>query len=266
MRFAIVDLSGSISRADLEAYAAAQQRQLREHYAPYFDGNGEHDKVRVVSTPASYDEMLAASLGEVAVRLHGKVPQANENDDAIGEHDRDADTGMPTCDVYLDIAKEQGVSWTSCASHEVLEARTDPRGHMCIELDDGTIIDYEVCDRVEGDTYELDGVELSNFNTPQCFEPAEHALFKEFDFLGKSTKPNEVRPDGYAQVFDMTRGWKQVGEMRGYRKALATLGLSRGARRHKRRSQDRKDEKPFNKPRGWCDGCNGVPCRCEQRA
>src|SRR5262249_15786990 len=134
-------------------------------------------------------------------------------------------------------------SWTSINSHETLEARRDTRLHACIELDDGTIIDCEICDRVEQLSYMIDGVLLSNFNTPACFEPPPnwHQLIKRpmldpglFDWMGASHKPNQVLPGGYAQVLVPGRGWTQIGTKAAYRQAIDDLGLGRGTHRLRR--------------------------------
>lgn len=230
MKYAVVDLSGTKSQAELAAYASAQQRQLREHYALCYDGDGDQDDVRVATA-------LSVAADEFPIRLHPSVPAANANDGAIGEHALDG------ADIYLDLCAKFGVQWTTTSSHEVLESRADRRLHACVELDDGSIWDKEVCDRVEADEYEIDGVPMSNFNTPACFEPPPdwQERIKAptldpglFDWMGTSSRPNEVRPGGYAQKFDPQQGWSQVGQMRGYREAVAKLGLSRGARRRAR--------------------------------
>lgn len=248
MRWAVVDLTGKKTARELEAYATAQQIQLREQYAACFDGDGVDDAVRVI-----VNETRDLCSDESPIRIYAAAPSGQ--DGALGVHDRLPD-GRPVCNVFDDLATKYGDMWQSIASHEVLEARADPRLHACVELDDGTIWDREVCDRVEADSYPItvtvDGVAvdvpMSNFNTPECFEPPDgwQALVTRFgqgyfprkgdtggvfDWLGKSTTPNEVRPGGYAQKFDPERGWTQVGEMRRYRATLAARCLSRGARR-----------------------------------
>lgn len=224
MNFTIIDTSKQIPIGILTQYARAQQRQLREHYAPYYDGNGDRDEVHIAAPGAR----IAPS--NVVVFLHASSIGAPE--DALGVHDLTA-AGVPIAHIYLDLARTAGEQWTSIASHEVLEARTDPRLRACVELDDGSIWDREICDRVEADTYLIDHVPLSNFNTPQCFEPSG-APGEFYDWMKLSKAPNEVRPGGYAQRFDPTQGWTQVGEMRAYRKAVAELAMSRWARRRAR--------------------------------
>lgn len=230
MKFAVVDLTASLHRDDLAAYAAAQQRQLREHYAARYDGDGIDDEVRWVAKRA---DLLP---DEFPVRLRN----ATGDDGALGEH------GLDGADVYLDLLAKYGQPWQPCASHEVLEARADRRLHACVELDDGSIWDREVCDRVEAESYEIDGVPLSNFSTPECFEPPPGSTILTivaaagghggaYDWMGTSTRPNEVRPGGYAQRYDLGKGWSQVGEMRPYRSELAARGWSRGSKRAARR-------------------------------
>lgn len=228
MRYVVVDLSGSRPAEELAAYAAAQQRQLREHYAACFDGDGDQDVVRVAGPAAGLD--LAYTADEFPIFLHPTAPAA-EGGAALGEHRLDG------CHVYLDLLAQAGQDWRPTASHEVLEARADRRLHACVELDDGTIWDREVCDRVEADSYLIDGVPLSNFNAPECFEPPPTPTpgVTKYDWMGLSSTPNEVRPGGYAQRFDPQDGWVQVGQMRAYRAELARRGLSRGARRARRR-------------------------------
>lgn len=243
MKYALIDLSKTLSATDLTAYAAAQQRQLREDFAPCYDGNGIQDVVLYAATvdvtkvtEASFPEWRAHLGVDFLSLLHGQAPKGQE--DALGFHD------LGVLHTFLDLAHQTGTSWTSIMSHETLESRADARLHDCVELDDGTIWDREVCDRVEAESYTKDGVELSNFNTPWCFEPPPgwQKLKRTktpglFDYLGTSTRPNEVRSGGYAQRLDPTQGWQQVDNgMRAYRAELAARGLTRmSKRRHRAR-------------------------------
>ena len=431
--FVVVDVDAGVPLAEREAYAAAQQRQLREHFAPLWDGLGESSCVRA-ATPAT-----PPLAGEVEIRLQKTVTMQG----ALAYHDCKPD-GTPICYVFTELIEQAGDTWTSAASHEVLETMGDARLHLCVELDDGTIWDREVCftgdtkisllngtevaiedlvgldhfwvysttpsgeivpgrghaarltrndaeivaveldngevvrctpdhrfqlrdgsyckaaalqpgtslmplyrrrapiavgnpldyeqilnpadrewkfthrvvntrcppgyvrhhadfnrfnnerlavhnrchgkkvepscvhcatpnnhkvvsvtaagcadvydfsvddhhnfalsagvfvhncDRVESGVVMVDGVPLSNFNTPAAFEPPKDRDGIKYDYLGQSTKPNQVLEGGYAQRFDPRKGWTQVGAMRAYRASLHALGVSRGARRKAR--------------------------------
>jgi hypothetical protein len=63
---------------------------------------------------------------------------------------------------------------------------------------DGVALDYaiELADPVEGDSYDIDGVAVSNFVYPAWFD--EHAPpGSRFDHLGKLTAPFTMTPGGY---------------------------------------------------------------------
>ena len=100
-------------------------------------------------------------------------------------------------------------------------------------LPDGRIVAVESCDQVQNCGYAIDGVEVSDFNTPENFSPPKITSGVKWDYLGKLTTWFQVAPGGYAQVYDPSRGWTQIGEMRGYRRRLSELGLGRANRRQK---------------------------------
>ena len=93
------------------------------------------------------------------------------------------------------------------------------------------------CDRVEALAYQRNGVWLSNFNTPQAFEPDPTPQpGTKYDFMGASTSPNQTLPGGYSQQFDTNKGWTQhvLGELSPYRQALLDMGIGRTAKRLRR--------------------------------
>ena len=213
----IVDVDAHLDHAEVVRAAAALTRQCLEHFALAW---GVMASVRA----ASPNDPPRPTEWRLELRT---VPTMQ---DALGCHD-ETDDGIPILYVFPALCVADGTTWTSCASHEILEALADPLLRRCIQADDGSIVDAEVCDRVEADTYKIDGVEVSNFNTPACFEPPKKRDGVDYDYLGLSKHPNEVRPGGYMQKFDPKAGWVQVGEMRSYRAKLHDLGLSRGAKR-----------------------------------
>jgi len=222
--FVVVDVDAKVPLADRQAYAAAQQRQLREHIAPAWQGDTAM-AVRAATPEAP------PQAGEVQIRLIGVAPKDQQG--ALGFHDALPD-GTPVIYVFLDLATLYGDPWTSIASHEVCEVVGDPRLRLAVEMADGSFWDREIADRVEADTYYIDDVPLSNFNYPEAFEPPQDTAGVQYDQCNLSKRPNEVRPGGYAQKFDPKQGWTQVGEMRGYRAHVAKLGLSRNMRRRTR--------------------------------
>lgn len=141
LNFVVVDIDAGVPLADRVAYAAAQQRQLREHFSPLWDGLGETSCVRAATPDAP------AKAGEVQIQLLKNAPATQQG--ALAFHASQPD-GTPICYVFVGLIASYGQSWQSAASHEVLETMGDPRLRLCVELDDGTIWDRENC--FTGDT------------------------------------------------------------------------------------------------------------------
>lgn len=213
----IIDVDAKIPLAERVAYASAQTDQLKWDFEPEWEIEGLPVRVATPEAPPL--------KGEIQMRLLDKPTL----DGALGYHDRLED-GTPIAYVFCGLAKMYGDNWTSIASHEALELSADPFLSRCVQMKDG-FWDMEICDRVEQDTYVRNGVLLSNYNTPECFEPPTTVAGVKFDHLGLSTAPNQVRPGGYSQKFDPAKGWQQVGVMSAYRSHLAALGMSRGKKR-----------------------------------
>jgi hypothetical protein len=209
----IIDVDSGTSLADRQKVAAALTKQVQQHFAPAWG---------VTATVVGAD---SSGPGQWRLELR-KVPTI---DGALGYHDRQAD-GTPILYVFPELCATDNTPWSSCASHEVLEALADPLLRRCVQLPDGRIAAMEVCDQVESLTYVIDGVVVSDFNLPANFEP-EAGKTEQYDYLGKQTTPFQVLDGGYAQVYDSSKGWSQLGAMRAYRAKVAELGLSRGKRR-----------------------------------
>ncbi|MCA1841562.1 MAG: hypothetical protein LC723_14905, partial [Actinobacteria bacterium] len=94
-------------------------------------------------------------------------------------------------------ALEYGVPPSTVFSHEVLETFGDPNVDEWV-LDRGTDIEtpLELCDAVEGDYYEINGVQVSNF----LLEPWFGWGSGPRDFLQKTPAPFTVAPRGYMVI------------------------------------------------------------------
>lgn len=230
--FAVLIVEAKLTAAEVTAYAAAQQRQVREHFAPAW-------QLPVTTTVRFISVKSQAVPGEVIVYLHDDVTPGAP-DGAIAYHCQEPD-GTPACHVFCGLAARCFEIWTKAASHEVLETLGDPRLRRCVEMiTDGSIWDTEICDRVEQDQYPIDSIVMSNFNTPEAFEPPTAAFAgMKYDYMGLSTSPNQVRTGGYAQKYVSGTGWSQVGEMSEYRATLAGAGIGRTVRRQARNPSPR---------------------------
>lgn len=215
----IVDVDAGIPLAERQAVAAALQIQVRRDFAPLW-GVGDNCTV-TVAVPGG---VISPTAWQMQLR---KVPTIQG---ALGYHDRTS-TGYPILYIFPELCAQDGTNWSSCASHEVLEALADPELRCCEQLTDGLIAAREVCDQVEALTYLINGVAVSDFNTVDNFAPPSTGA--KYDFLGKQAAPFQNLSGGYSQVYDSSTGWQQImaDKISGYRQKMAELGLSRGVRR-----------------------------------
>lgn len=115
---------------------------------------------------------------------------------ALGYHDLTKD-GQPVSKIFVEttLKAKELVSVTAC--HELFEMAIDPIANLWAEADDGTEYAYEMCDAVEEDTFDVDGIKMSNFLHPSWFEPFKHPPGTKFDHLGLLKKPFSMTKGGY---------------------------------------------------------------------
>jgi hypothetical protein len=115
---------------------------------------------------------------------------------ALGYHDL-THNGQPISKVFVKTTLKDGelVSVTAC--HELFEMVIDPIANLWAEAAEGTEYAYEMSDPVEEDTFEVDGIAMSNFVHPAWFEPFKHPAGTKFDHLGLLTKPFSMTKGGY---------------------------------------------------------------------
>jgi hypothetical protein len=155
--------------------------------------------------------------GEAIIYLWDK----SDVPDALGYHDANY-RGIPYGFVFVDISTEIGEAWTVTFSHEALEligdrqARKLVRGPHPEDPQRQVYHWHEMCDAVQDETYDIDGVEVSNFVLPLYFtEDAEPG--SRNDFLGtkyrmvgsretSSLASFGINPGGYIGFFDPVSG------------------------------------------------------------
>jgi len=123
--------------------------------------------------------------------------------DALGYHD-ETDEGSPYGKVFVgDIMRNGGNlasgpnSISVTASHEILEMAVDSAANVWADdYKSGYSYALEACDAVEGDSYEIDGVSVSNFVLPAWFDPRAPSVAR-FDWLEKLSAPFSMTAGGY---------------------------------------------------------------------
>lgn len=230
--------NGKISDEDIQAALRAINRQIREDYEPYWHIGGElRLEGKSGSTPSKQN--LTDMRGDAVLYLWDAV----DVDDALGYHDAN-NRGVPYGFVFTELAKQLGESWTVTLSHEALEILGDSEVNLLVQGphpsdSERTVFHwYEMCDAVQAETYDIDGVKVSNFVLPLYFTGSEEKGGRN-DFLGRAYKGKTLRsfgvnPGGYVGYFDPEKGDHDTFSVKGDGVAAKRLKLksrAKGARR-----------------------------------
>jgi len=236
--------NGEISDEELQSAIRAINRQISEDFAPYWGLSAEL-RLEGKSEKKPSKHSLADMRGDAVMYVWDKV----DVDDALGYHDKN-DRGIPYGFVFKELAKELEEEWTVTLSHEALELIGDPEVNLLVvgpnpnDRRKRVFHWYEMCDAVQDENYEIDGVKVSNFLLPLYFTSSDERGGRN-DFLGRSHDGKTlvsfgVNPGGYIGFFDPDR--KKDGSFfaRGDQRAQKRLEVKRkakGARRSVRYSR-----------------------------
>jgi hypothetical protein len=230
--------NGQLTDEDVQGAIRAINRQIGEDFEPYW-GLGAELRLEGRSGKQPSKINLADMRGDAVIYLWDKV----DVNGALGYHDRNL-RGIPYGFVFTELSKQLGESWTVTLSHEALELVGDPEVNLLVmgphpaEPRRDVFHWYEMCDAVQAEAYEIDGIEVSNFLLPLYFTGGEE-LGGRNDFLGKSHNGKTltsfgVNPGGYIGFFDPQKGDYDTYSLRGDKTAARRLELksqAKGARR-----------------------------------
>jgi hypothetical protein len=207
----IINRCTLLKDSEIEAVVPAMQTQVSRDFAPVW----------------GVDAVLTfVPRGKRAPKYDWWIVMLDTSDDAglLGVHDM-TPAGRPLGKVFVKTDKEGGYSWTRVLSHEVLEMLGDPDLTLCSEVvrwrDEeghfaGTwLVAYEMCDACQDDEfgYEIDGVLVSDFVTPEYYETFWKDGETHFDFRGHIRRPLQILEGGYLSVKHESgsRGWQELG-------------------------------------------------------
>jgi hypothetical protein len=202
MIIAVQNLSTSVSDADVYSMTLLVDRQVRDHVAPAW---GIQPPFVEFYKPSA-DPAVPAPHFTAIIGILDDADQAGD----LGWH-----TEGPDATVYGRVfarpvlanggnALTNQLSVCSVLSHEVIETIGDPACDGWHQRADGTLAARELCDPVEGDSYEVTVTSeigtvitgtVSDFVLPAWFDP--DAAPGATDYMGLLTAPFGVRPTGY---------------------------------------------------------------------
>jgi hypothetical protein len=190
--------NGQLRDKDVQSALRAVNRQIAEDFQPYWNMGGTlrlEGKGDVRRDPDEPADMR----GDAVLYLWDKV----DVDNALGYHDRNH-RGVPFGVIFLEIIEQVGEPWSVTLSHEALELIADPEVNLLVKgphpADSTREVFhwFEMCDAVQDERYEIDGLGVSNFVLPMYFSSDEEQRGRN-DFLGRSHSGATLRSFGVAQ-------------------------------------------------------------------
>lgn len=221
--------NGKISDEEAQNVIRAINRQIKEDFEPYWSLAAQLRVEGKSSTQPSKLE-LADMRGDAVIYLWDKADVKN----AIGYHDRNHE-GIPFGFVFTEISRSIGEDWSVTLSHEALELIADPEVNLLVAgphpagLKRDVFHWYEMCDAVQAETYEIDGIKVSNFVLPLYFTSSDEKAGRN-DFLGRSHEAKTLRsfgvnPGGYVGFFDPVLGDHDTFSQKGDEVAAQRLAI-----------------------------------------
>jgi hypothetical protein len=143
------------------------------------------------------------------------------------------DTRFPLGFVAVDTTTEAGDKPSATFSHEVIEQVIDPTTQAVAEVNSVTQA-LEACDAVEETGYQIDGVDVSNFQFPAWFQgdngPSVHP--GQYDYMDLCNRAGELLPGGYVLYEDEHGNWQQQFAEMPTKKRLVKFSLKHRPKRH----------------------------------
>lgn len=132
---------------------------------------------------------------------------------ALGYHDV-GPNGEPIIKIFTEYEAQGAGSSSITLSHEIAESIGDTNANTTIQGFDekGAPCLYfrENCDPVENNTYQINGVDVSDFITPSWFVQGSTA---QLDYLGAVSRPYQILSGGYMEIsYDNGQNWSQVNK------------------------------------------------------
>ncbi len=212
MLISVVNRSTKLSDADLQNAVRAINRQLEEDFYPHWQfgarlrvdsaGRVPTQRARAVHLPT-----LPGRRGDAVLYIEDKPTMALTE----GYHDGN-NADVPFGFVFLDACSDGADCWTVALSHEAIELVGDPLNNLLVQgphpKDHRRLVfhQFELCDAVSGEFYEIEGVKVQNFVLPGWFtrNAVEGA---RNDFMGRlqpgaCLAPFSIAPGGYLMFWD----------------------------------------------------------------
>jgi hypothetical protein len=178
---------------DFDKLIAAMQKYVDHFVAP------------VWGTPAKLVKSAGFIEGAWAMVFLDDADTAN----ALAYHDLTPD-GLPQSKVFVRTTIKDGELVSVSATHELVEMLVDPAINLLSTgPEDGVIYAYESADPVEALSFDIDGIQVSDFVHPAYFEAFRAPRSVKFDHMERVEAPFQILEGGYQIIFRQGQ-WVQV--------------------------------------------------------
>lgn len=198
---------GVVKDSEILFAIRAINRQINEDFLPYWSF-GASLRLEGSTEEIPNKEHPEDMRGDAIIYICDKV----DTKEALGYHDQNFN-GIPYGFVFTRLARQLREDWSVTLSHEALEITGDPATNLLVmgphpdQLEHRNVFHaFEMCDAVQAESYEIDGVVVSNFVLPMYFTPGNDIKGRN-DFLGyeyrkKTLDSFGVNHGGYIGFFD----------------------------------------------------------------
>lgn len=152
----------------------------------------------------------------------------------------------PLIEIFVETAIQANVPPESVFSHEIIESIGDANADTIVQnclttTGQACVMFQELCDPVENNSYQINGLNMSDFVTKAWFQQGSTG---PWDKLGQTTKPFQLLPGGYMEYStNGGRSWNQevdntnAPSMKAYRE---NIGEYSRASKYKTPKEERK--------------------------
>jgi hypothetical protein len=207
---ALVSLTSTVPTSAFLQVAAAVQKQVTRDFIPAWGLPATVNAFAdIASVPSDYHLVVVFDdSSEFAERLEFAIgPEAAARLVELFDRDQLAGVHLNEFTRQPFALVEASGAWTVTLSHEVLEMIADPFGNRLIAAalpgDPARRANYlvEVCDPCLSIFYPVNGVPVSDFYTPQYFDPVRTEGTR-YSFTGEIDRPLQILEGGYLTFID----------------------------------------------------------------
>jgi hypothetical protein len=195
---------------DVQQAIRAVNVQIEQDFYPYWSIGATLRLEGRIGEDPDLDNLAASLRGDAILYLEDTI----DKDDPLGFHNLHF-SGIPFGFAFTEISRQMGEPWQVTLSHEALELIADAEVNRLImgphpnPEQKGRMVFhwYEMCDAVQAERYDIQGVPVSNFVLPLYFT-VDSERGSRNDFLATTRSDGSrlpsfgLNPGGYIGFYD----------------------------------------------------------------